>query len=74
MSHTAGMTLKNAAFLALIATILLTILTVWRLIFGILNAARGLTPAVTVVSLFVFAFASFSLALFLFAFHRTQSR
>ena len=66
------MTLKNSTFLALIAAVLLTFLTVWRLIFGILNAARGLTPAVTVVSLFVFAFASFSLALFLLAFHRTH--
>jgi hypothetical protein len=68
------MTLKNAAFLALIAAILLTILQGWRLVFGILNAARGLIPALTVISLFIYAFAALSLLLFFFAFHRTQSR
>jgi hypothetical protein len=45
--HTPAMTLKNAALLALIAMILLTALRVGKLISDILNAVRGLVPAVS---------------------------
>jgi len=39
------MTLKNAALLALIGTILMTALLVWDLVFTFLNALRGVVPA-----------------------------
>ena len=36
------MTLKNAALLALIGTILMTVLLVWTFVFTFLNVLRGL--------------------------------
>jgi hypothetical protein len=66
------MTLKNAALLALIGTILATALLTWRLIFTALNVVRGLAPAVALFSCVVLAFAAFSLAVFLFVFHKAQ--
>ncbi len=67
------MTLKSAAMLALIGTILVTALQVWELIFTILNVARGLVPAVTLFASLIYAFGALSLAVFFFVFHRAQS-
>ena len=67
------MTLKNAALLALIGTILLTALLLWDFVFNLLNLLRGLIPATMVFSSFVYAFASFSMAVFFYVFHRAQS-
>jgi hypothetical protein len=67
------MTLKNAAFLALIGTILVTALLVWTFVFNVLNVLRGLVPATTLFSSFIYAFASFSVAVFFYMFHRAQS-
>ena len=53
------MTLKNAALLALIGTILATVLLVWTFVSTVLNVLRGVTPAgdvVPVVRLFVCLF------------------
>jgi hypothetical protein len=66
------MLLKNAALLALIGTILMTALLVWTFVFNILNALRGLVPAVTLFSSFTYAFGSFSVAVFFYIFHRAQ--
>jgi len=46
------MTLKNAALLALIGTVLMTALLVWNFVFNLLNLLRGLVPAVTLFSSF----------------------
>ncbi len=67
------MTLKKAAFLALIGTVLAAALLVWDLIFTVLNVVRGLAPAVHLISSLIFAFAAFSVAVFFYVFHRTQS-
>ena len=67
------MTLKNAALLALIGTILMTALLVWMFVFNLLNLLRGLVPAVTLFSLFIYAFGAFSVMVFFFVFHRAQS-
>ena len=67
------MTLRNAALLALIGTVLMTALLVWNLVFNLLNLLRGLVPAVTVLSSLVYAFGCFSVMVFFFVFHRTQS-
>jgi len=67
------MTLKNAALLALIGTILITVLLVWTFVFNIVNVLRGLIPALTVFSSFIYAFAWLSVAVFFYVFHRTQS-
>ena len=53
------MTLKNAALLALIGTILMTALLVWTFVFTVLNALRGAVPAVTMFSSFIYAFGCF---------------
>ena len=71
--HTPTMTLKNAALLALIGTILMTALLVWMFVFNLLNLLRGLVPAVTLFSLFIYAFGAFSVMVFFFVFHRAQS-
>ena len=71
--HTPTMTLKNAALLALIGTILMTALLVWTFVFNFLNLLRGLVPAVTLFSSFIYAFGCFSVMVFFFVFHRTQS-
>jgi hypothetical protein len=67
------MTLKNAALLALIGTILMTALLVWTFVFNFLSLLRGLVPAVTLFSSFIYAFGCFSVAVFFYVFHRAQS-
>lgn len=64
------MSLKNAAFLALIGTILTTILLVYDLVSAILNVTQGLVPAMTIFPLLIYAFASLTVAVFFFVFHR----
>lgn len=66
------MTLKNAALLALVGTILMTVLLVWNFVFTFLNVLRDLVPAVTLFSSLIYAFGSFTVAVFFFVFHRTQ--
>jgi hypothetical protein len=66
------MTLKGAALLALIGTILMTVLLAWTFVLTFLNALRGLVPAVTLFQSFIYAFGCFSVAVFLYVFHRAQ--
>jgi hypothetical protein len=70
--HTPTMTLKNAALLALIGTILMTALLVWTFVFTFLNVLRDLVPAVTLFSSFIYAFGCFSVMVFFFVFHRAE--
>ena len=71
--HTPTMTLKNAALLALIGTILATVLLMWTFVFNVVNVLRGLAPPVMLLSWFIYAFACFSVAVFFYVFHRAQS-
>jgi hypothetical protein len=64
------MTLKNAALLALIGTILITALLVWDFVFNVL---RGLIPATMLFSSFIYAFACFSVAVFFYVFHKAKT-
>jgi hypothetical protein len=66
-------TLKNAALLALIGTVLMTVLLVWNFVFNFLNLLRGLVPAVMLFSSFIYAFGCFSVMVFFYVFHRAQS-
>jgi hypothetical protein len=66
------MTLKNAALLALIGTILMTALLVWNFVFTFLNVLRGVVPAVMLFQSFIYAFGSFSVMVFFYVFHRAQ--
>jgi hypothetical protein len=70
--HTPTMTLKNAALLALIGTILVTALLAWTFVLTFLNVLRDLVPAVTLFSSFIYAFGALSVAVFFYAFHRAQ--
>jgi len=70
--HTPTMTLKNAALLALVGTILMTVLLVWNFVFTFLNVLRDLVPAVALFSSFIYAFGCFSVMVFFFVFHRAQ--
>jgi len=64
------MSLKSAAFLALIGTILVTILRLYDLISTITNVIGGLVPAIALLTSLVYAFASLTLAAFFFVFHK----
>jgi hypothetical protein len=64
------MNIKSAAFLALIGTILTTVLLVYDLVSAILNVTQGLVPAMTIFPLLIYSFASLTLAVFFFVFHR----
>ena len=66
------MTLKNAALLALIGTVLMTALLVWNFVFTFPNVLRNLVPAVTLFQSFIYAFGCFSVAVFFYVFHRAQ--
>jgi hypothetical protein len=66
------MTLKNAALLALIETILMTALLVWTFVLTFLNVLRDLVPVVTLLQSFVYASGCFSVAVFFYLFHRAQ--
>lgn len=72
-SYTPNMTLKNAALLALIGTILMTVLLVWDFVFTVLNVVRGVVPPVMLFHSFIYAFGCFSVMVFFFVSHRTQS-
>ena len=67
------MNLKNAALLALIGTLLLTILLVAGLISDVLNVMQGLIPAMRMLSSLLHAFAALSVTVFFFVFHKSQS-
>jgi uncharacterized membrane protein len=66
------MTLKNAAWLALIGIILMTALSLWTFVLTFLNVLRDLVPAVTLFSPFIYAFGCFSVMVFFYVFHRAQ--
>jgi hypothetical protein len=66
------MTLKNAALLALIGTVLMTVLLVWNFVFTFLNVLRDLVPAVTLFPSLIYAFGCFSVMVFFLVFYRAQ--
>jgi UPF0716 family protein affecting phage T7 exclusion len=67
------MKLKSATFLALIGSVLLTALLLWTLLSTTLNVARGLVPAINLVSSLLYAFAALCVAVFFFVFHKSQT-
>jgi hypothetical protein len=67
------MSLKNAALLALIGTLLLTVLLAYGLITDMLNMSQGLIPATKALSSLIHSFAALTVTVFFFVFHRSQS-
>ena len=70
--HTPVMTLKNAALLALVGTIVMTVLLVWNFVFNVVNVLRGVEAPVVLFSSLIYAFGAFSVMVFFFVFHRAQ--
>ena len=71
--HTPGMTLKNAALLALVGTILLTIVVGVGFIVSLSGFLRGVVAAIPLLASFIRVFATLSLAVFFYVFQKTQS-
>jgi hypothetical protein len=67
-----GMTLKNAAFLALIGTFLLTAVLALGFINDALGVVRGLLPPVKLVISLIQTFAGVTAVVFLYVVHRRQ--
>lgn len=67
------MTLKNAALLALVGTILITAFLVWTFVFDVINVLRGVLAADALFSSFIYAFGCCCVTLFFYVFHRVQS-
>jgi hypothetical protein len=67
------MTLKNAALLALVGTIVMTVLLAWNFVSNVLNVLRGVEAPVVLFASFIYAFGCFSVMVFVYVFHRAQS-
>ena len=68
--NTLVMTLKAAALLAFVGTVLVTALLIWNLVFSVVNVLRGLLPAVVLFPALIYAFAALSIAVFFACFGR----
>jgi hypothetical protein len=66
------MNLKNAAFLALIGTLLLTILLVMGFINDVMGVARGIIPPVKLLVSLIQTFAGATTVIFFYVVHRRQ--
>jgi len=73
-AYASTMTLKNAALLALAGIGLLTILLLAQLIVDILAVARGVTPALRLLTSLIHVFASVSVLVFFWVFLKGQAR
>jgi hypothetical protein len=67
------MTLKNAALLAVIGTILATVLLACTFVLNFVNVLRGLAPPVMLFPWFIYTMACLSVAVFFYVFHKAQS-
>jgi hypothetical protein len=70
--HNPLMSLKNAALLALIGTILLTVLIAASFISTLLGVMRGVIVPMTLLTSLVQLFTSVTVLVFFYVFHRTQ--
>jgi hypothetical protein len=66
------MSLKNAAFLALVGMVLLTVLVTADFIISVSGVLRGIVPAMALLMSLVHLFASFAVMIFFRVFHRAQ--
>jgi len=71
--HTPTMTIKSAAFLALVGMILMTILVTVDFINVVLGVMRDVVPAMALLRSLIYLLASTTVTLFLFVFHKNQS-
>lgn len=62
--------IKGAALLAFVGTLLLAVMTVWNLVVDVGSVVRGLIPVVRLLSQTVYAFAAVTLAYFFYMFQK----
>ena len=67
------MTIKGAALLAFIGTVLITAFLTWMFISNVVNVLRGVDAPVVLFASFIYAFGCFCVAVFFFVFHIAQS-
>ena len=67
------MTLKNAALLALVGMILLTILLAVDCIVSVTGFLNGVVSAASMLASVIRVFAALTLAIFFFVFHKAQA-
>jgi hypothetical protein len=67
------MSLKNAALLALVGTLLLTVLLIVGFVTDALNVSQGLIPAKTMFASLIHSFAALTVTVFFYAFQKGQS-
>jgi len=67
------MSMKNAAFLALIGTLVLMILLALDFIKTLSGVLNDVVPAMALLRSLVYLLASLSVAVFFYVFHRAQS-
>ena len=72
--HTAAMSLKNAALLASIGTLLLTILLASDFIRTVAGVLNDVVPAMALLRSLVYLLASLSVMVFFYVFNKAQSR
>ncbi len=68
------MTLKNVALLALLGTLLLTIVVAFDFVNVASGVLRDIVPPVTVLRSLIYLFASVSVTVFFYVFFKDQSR
>jgi predicted Co/Zn/Cd cation transporter (cation efflux family) len=64
------MTVKTAAVLAFVGTVLAAVLLVYNLVTDIAGVVRGLIPAARLFAAVIYAFAAVVLAIFFYAFQK----
>jgi hypothetical protein len=67
-----SMTLKNAALLALVGTILMTVLLVWNFVSNVIYVLRGVQAPVVLFASLIYAFGCLTVMVFFVVFHRAQ--
>jgi hypothetical protein len=67
------MGLKNAAFLALVGTLLLTVLLAADFLITVLGVLHEIIPAIALLRSLVYLITGLSVTFFFYVFHRTQS-
>jgi hypothetical protein len=69
---TPSMTLKGAALLALVGTLLITALLLAMFVSNVLFVVRGVQPPVVLIPSFIYAFGCLTVTVFFFQLYRSQ--
>jgi hypothetical protein len=67
------MTLKSAALLAFVGTLLVSALLVWDLITDVMGVLQGLIPAVKLFASLIYAFGAVTVAVFFYVFQKRSN-